>query len=87
MEGWESVIMKQTGIVRQLDKLGRIVLPMELRRVFEINHEDYLEIYVEDGRIILEKYQPDCIFCHGKEDVVEVKGKYICKKCLAEMPK
>ncbi len=77
--------MKQTGIVRQLDKLGRIVLPMELRRVFEIDHEDYLEIYVEDGRIILEKYQPNCIFCQSKEDVVAVKSKHICKKCLEEM--
>lgn len=77
--------MKSTGIVRQLDKLGRIVLPKELRKVFSIENEDNLEIYVEDDKIILKKYMPSCLFCGSDEDVVEYKGKHICKRCLDEM--
>ena len=77
--------MKQTGIIRPLDHLGRIVLPKELRRTFDINPEDYLEIYVEDGRIILEKYEPSCIFCGNGTDVKEIKGKRICVQCLQEL--
>ena len=77
--------MKQTGIIRPLDHLGRIVLPKELRRTFDINPEDFLEMYVEDGRIILEKYEPTCIFCKESSDLQVVKGKRICKKCLEEL--
>lgn len=73
--------MKATGIVRQLDKLGRIVLPKELRRVFNIDNEDFLEIFVEDDRIILKKYEPSCIFCDSMDDIVEYKGKKVCKVC------
>ena len=76
--------MKATGIVRQLDKLGRIVLPKELRKVFEVENEDSLEIYVEDDKIILKKYAPTCVFCNSK-DVVEYKGKHICKECFKEI--
>ena len=76
--------MKATGIVRPLDKLGRIVLPKELRTVFDIDNEDSVEIYVEDDKIILKKYTPSCFFCHST-DVVEYKGKHICKKCLEEL--
>lgn len=79
--------MQQTGIVRQLDKLGRIVLPIELRRSFNLEHEDYLEIYVENGRIILQKYQPNCFLCNSGDDLMEVKGKCICKACLQDMPR
>lgn len=76
--------MKAIGIVRPLDKLGRIVLPKELRTVFDIDNEDSVEIYVEDDKIILKKYTPSCFFCHDT-DVVEYKGKHICKKCLEEL--
>lgn len=79
--------MKATGIVRQLDKLGRIVLPKELRRVFHIENEDYLEIFVEDDRIVLKKYAPSCMFCSSDDDIVEYKNKNICKICLEELKK
>lgn len=74
--------MKSTGIVRQVDKLGRIVLPKELRMVFHIENEDYLEIYVEGGKIILQKYEPSCIFCGSDEGITEYKEKSICAACL-----
>ncbi len=79
------VFMKATGIVRRLDKLGRIVLPKELRRVFQIDDEDELEIYVEDDRIILKKYIPTCVFCQSDKGIVEYKDKNICEDCLKEL--
>ena len=79
--------MKSTGIVRKVDELGRIVLPIELRRTLEIAERDSLEIYVEGSTIILKKYEPACIFCGDAKDVVNYKGRNICKKCLDEMNK
>lgn len=77
--------MKATGIVRQMDPLGRIVIPKELRRTFSIDEGDSLEIFTEGEQIILKKYQPSCIFCGEAEDVVDYKGKKICKHCLEEL--
>ncbi len=77
--------MKSTGIVRRVDELGRIVLPIELRRTLGITERDSLEIYVDGSSIILKKYQPACIFCNDAADVVTYKGKNICPKCLKEL--
>lgn len=79
--------MKSTGIVRKVDELGRIVIPIELRRTLDIAIKDSLEIYVEDDKIILKKYLPACIFCNNASDITVFKGKNICAECLAEMPK
>ena len=79
--------MKSTGIVRRVDELGRIVLPIELRRTLEIAERDSLEIYVEGSTIILKKYEPACIFCGDAKDVVNYKGRNICRPCLDEMKK
>lgn len=79
--------MKPTGIVRKVDELGRIVLPIELRRTLEIAERDSLEIYVEGSTIILKKYEPACIFCGDAKDVVNYKGRNICRTCLDEMKK
>ena len=77
--------MKTTGIVRQMDSLGRIVLPIELRRTLDIAQKDSLEIYVEGNRIILKKYEPTCIFCENSKDIVSFKGKNVCPDCLKEL--
>ena len=77
--------MKSTGVVRQLDTLGRIVLPIELRRTMDIGVKDMLEIFVEDDQIILKKYHPSCVFCSDARDVVPYKGKLVCKNCLNEL--
>ena len=74
--------MKSTGIVRKVDELGRIVLPIELRRTLDIAERDPLEIYVDGSSIILKKYMPACIFCGESRDVVQFKGKNVCPKCL-----
>ena len=79
--------MKSTGIVRKVDELGRIVLPIELRRTLDIAEKDALEIYVDDDSIILKKYEPSCIFCGDSKDVFLFKGKNICPKCLEELHK
>ena len=79
--------MKITGIVRNIDELGRIVVPKELRRMLEINNNDPVEIFVEGDKIILRKYAPDCIFCGNQDDLVVFKDKKICKSCLEEMNK
>lgn len=77
--------MKSTGIVRKVDELGRIVLPIELRRVLDIAEKDALEIYVDGSSIVLKKYQPACIFCDDARDVVNFKGKNVCRACMKEM--
>ncbi|MEG2813723.1 MAG: AbrB/MazE/SpoVT family DNA-binding domain-containing protein [Oscillospiraceae bacterium] len=77
--------MKSTGIVRKIDNLGRVVLPIELRRVFDIDKEDPVEIFVDDNYIMLKKYQPACIFCNDATDVINFRGKNICANCFAEM--
>ena len=76
--------MKATGIVRKIDELGRIVLPMELRRTMDINYKDALEILVDADSIILRKYNPSCIFCGNVTNVLNYKGKNICKNCINE---
>lgn len=78
-------MMKSTGIVRKVDELGRVVIPIELRRTLDIEEKDSLEIYVDGERIILKKYQPACVFCGNAQDVQNFKGKNVCHSCLAEM--
>ncbi|WP_010501384.1 AbrB/MazE/SpoVT family DNA-binding domain-containing protein [Paenibacillus elgii] len=78
--------MKATGIVRKVDELGRVVLPVELRRTLNISEKDALEIFVDSERIILKKYQPACIFCSSAENASHFKGKVVCKACLSDLP-
>ncbi len=80
-------MMKSTGIVRKVDELGRIVLPIELRRTLEINVKDAIEIYVEGNTVILKKYEPACIFCGNAKNVTTYKDKNICADCLEELRK
>lgn len=77
--------MKSIGVVRRVDELGRIVIPIELRRTLNIAEKDALEIYVDGEQIILKKYEPACIFCGDARDVTNYKGKNICKSCLTEL--
>ncbi len=79
--------MKSTGVVRKIDELGRIVLPIEIRNNMDIKSRDAVEIFVDQDRIILKKYEPSCIFCNNADDVEYYKGKLICKACLAELNK
>ena len=74
--------MKSTGIVRKVDELGRIVLPIELRRTLDIAERDALEIFVEGDNIILTKYPPACIFCDSSRNIINYMGKNICPDCI-----
>ena len=75
----------KTSSSRHIDHLGRIVLPIELRKTRDIAVGDSLEIYVEGSAVILRKYKPSCIFCDATKDVEEFKGKNVCPKCLKEL--
>ncbi len=77
--------MESIGIVRKVDDLGRIVLPIELRRTMKIAIKDPLQFYVEGDTIVLKKYQPSCVFCGEVHEVTSCKGKNICKKCLSDL--
>ena len=78
-------IVKSTGIVRKVDELGRIVLPIEMRRTLDIGERDALEIYVEGSSVILKKYKPSCIFCDATKDITVFKGKNVCPKWVKEL--
>lgn len=78
--------MKSTGIVRKVDELGRIVLPIEMRRTLDIAEKDALEIYVEGENIILRKYQASCIFCDNVKGVIQYRGKNVCPITIKNPP-
>ena len=74
--------MKSTGVIRQVDELGRFVLPIEIRRSLGINVRDSLEIHTEGNRILLTKHEDCCIFCGAVKSLTTHEGKCICAKCL-----
>lgn len=74
--------MKSTGIVRRVDELGRVVIPIELRNKFDIKEKDPIEIYVDGSSIVLKKYEPNCIFCGSTKRLVTYKDKLVCSKCI-----
>lgn len=77
--------MKSTGIVRKLDELGRIVLPIELRRNFDLKEKDPVEIFVEGDGIVLKKYEPNCVFCGEKKNLMEYKSRPVCRRCMESL--
>ena len=77
--------MKSLGIIRRVDELGRIVLPVETRKLMGLETRDGVEIFMEDDRIILKKYQPSCVFCGEADGVVDFKGKKVCKTCIEKL--
>ncbi len=77
--------MKATGIIRRVDELGRVVIPIEIRNQFDIVEKDQIEVYVDDSSIILKKYEPNCIFCGNTENLVEYKEKLVCDKCSSQL--
>lgn len=77
--------MKSTGIVRKVDELGRIVLPKEIRDTMDIKEKDALEIFTDADQIILQKYQPSCIFCGNADDVIYFNKKRVCTECIEKL--
>ncbi len=77
--------MRATGYVRRLDDLGRVVIPIELRRVMHLEERDALAVYVDSDCVVLKKYAPTCVFCGEARDVALFHDKYICPNCLEEL--
>jgi transcriptional pleiotropic regulator of transition state genes len=78
--------MKATGVVRRVDDLGRVVIPKELRRAYDIKERDAIEIFTKDDVIILKKYQPGCVLCGEREEgLIDFKGKNVCPCCIEEL--
>ncbi len=80
-------MLKATGIVRKVDELGRIVIPIELRRTLGINIKDDMEIYVDKENIILEKYEPACLFCGNTENLKPSGNRIVCTDCINRLVK
>lgn len=74
--------MKSTGMIRRVDELGRIVLPVEIRRSMDISVRDAMEIYLDNDRIVLQKYSTNCVFCGSTQDLVRYHGKHLCQNCM-----
>ena len=79
--------MKSTGIVRKVDELGRVVIPIELRNKLGIEEKDPIEIYVDGSSVILKKFEPNCIFCGGTKNLIKYKDKLVCSKCCERLNK
>lgn len=79
--------MKSTGIVRKIDEVGRIVLPIEIRKTLGIDTRDAVEIFVDSDQIVLRKYEPSCIFCGNADNVKMFKGKLVCASCAKQLSK
>ena len=77
--------MKSTGIVRKVDELGRVVIPIEIRNKFDIAEKDTIEIYVDGSSIVLKKYEPNCIFCGNSKNLIAYKDKLVCSKCAQKL--
>ena len=77
--------MKATGIVRKIDELGRVVLPIELRRTLNLEVRDPVEIFMEGDAIVLRKYEAACLFCGGTRQLTVFRGKQICADCLKQL--
>lgn len=77
--------MKATGIVRNIDELGRLVIPKEMRTTLGINCNDSLEFYVDGDKIIIKKVTDSCVFCGSQTELENFKDKMICKSCLEEI--
>ena len=79
------MFMKSTGIIRKVDELGRIVLPIELRRTLDIEVRDEMEIFIDDRKIVLQKIEPTCTFCGSARCLVTFCGKNVCHECQEKL--
>ena len=78
--------MKSTGMIRQVDKMGRVVIPKEIRSQLKIQNDvDSFEIFMQDDKVILQKYNPTCFFCDSLTDVITYNDHLVCKKCIEKM--
>ena len=79
--------MKSTGIVRRIDRLGRVVLPMELRKTLGWEIKDPLEVFVEEETVMLRKCGPYCVFYGETRELLQYQGRTVCPNCIRELKK
>lgn len=79
--------MKAAGYLVRVDNLGRIVIPVRIRRSMELHNDSCLELFTEDNRIIMQKYQQSCVFCQSEDNLTEYNGKHICSTCVQNIQK
>lgn len=77
--------MNATGILKRVDEMDNELIPKEIRESLNLNSNDSIEIFIEEDKIILQKYQPGCLFCNNKSNTIIYMGKHICVECLEEM--
>jgi len=77
--------MKNSITTREIDSLGRIVIPVEVRRALRIQPKSLVDVYIEDGHISIYKHSPSCIFCSSEEDLRQISGKPVCKNCIGRI--
>jgi len=75
-------MLRRTGVARKVDQLGRVVLPSEVRRHFDISPGDLIEIAVDSDAILLTKVEDRCVFCGGTASLSEFSGKLVCDECV-----
>lgn len=78
-------MLKPVGNITKVDKLGRILIPVNVRRMLGLSEGSQLEVLTDENSLVLRKYIPQCIFCANDEDLIEYKDSYICKRCLDEL--
>ena len=81
------MVLKSTGIVRKVDELGRVVIPIELRRTLGISEKDPIEIFTDDNRIVLKKFEVACTFCGSVDQLESFEGRMICLDCIKKLQK
>lgn len=80
-------MLKPVGNITKVDKLGRILIPVNVRRMLGLSEGSQLEVLTDENSLVLRKYIPQCIFCANDEDLIEYKDSFICKRCLDELNK
>lgn len=75
----------ETRSIRTMDELGRVALPMEMRRELGWEKEMQLALFYEEGRVLLQSLRKRCAVCGGEEDLQPVRGRYLCRPCREEI--
>ena len=78
--------MNSTGIIRNLDNMGRVVIPREIRKQLDMtNGTDSFEIFMDGDNIVLKKHKPFCVFCKSQEECIEFENQTVCKSCIKKL--
>ncbi len=77
--------MKKSITTREIDSLGRIVIPVEIRRALKLDTNTAVDVYIEDGHISIYKHSYSCVLCGNEGDLKQIYGKMVCKDCIRKI--